>query len=209
MLGQFTKKIENFCCQFPVAAYLCRKYYANVVQNEVKLGRIDARDRVLCIGGGPVPCTAIEIAMRTGAKVDVVDSDLEAVIHARSLIEKLHLTECMSVYHVRGECFDVKSYTVIHIAKQVFPRQEVLDWTLSEADIGTRVLIRHAKSRMKGLYTAPEMQICIKDIIEYNPSSDWLSETYLVIKSEGGEGYEKAHPFYNRTLSSSGANMAS
>lgn len=208
MLGQFTKKIERLCYQLPLAAYLCRKYYANIVQNEVKLGRIDARDHVLCIGGGPVPCTAIEIAIRTGAKVDVIDSDLQAVIHARHLIERLCLAERMKVYHVRGECYDVKTYTVIHIAKQVFPRQAVIDWTLSQADLGARILIRHAKSSMKCLYTAPEMKICIKNIIGYNPSSDWLSETYLVIKSEGGITHEEAHFVNHRAIDSPGAYMA-
>ncbi|MGX8796658.1 SAM-dependent methyltransferase [Fusibacter sp. JL298sf-3] len=189
-IGIYTQKIEGLCCRQPLLAAVCRGYYRRLVQREAALGGVNSDDCVLCIGGGPVPSTAIEIARQTGAKVTVVDNDLSAVQQAACLIRGLGLESRVTVLHACGENITAAPYSVVHVAKQVSPRQQVVEAVLRTARRGTRVLVRNPKCRFKRLYAEIDERACARCTASIQASADWWSETHLLIKEEGRE-YEK------------------
>ncbi len=150
---ELTKRIEKILALFPWLFNLYRLYYRRTVEQEIILGCISCRDRVLCIGGGPFPCTALEIAGRTGARVQVVDNDPEAVEKARQVVETLNMDSIVRVEHAEGQHLELKDFSVIHVALQVHPREEVLKHILQKASKGVRVLLRTPENGLKSYYS--------------------------------------------------------
>ena len=152
VIGYITKKIECFVSKYCIGMCWVEKYYSQLVKNEISLGDITSEDRVMCIGGGPVPCTAITIARETGAKVAVVDNDPIAVNLALELINRLKLKDKIDVIEANGQNLMPDECSVIHIAKQVCPREEVLKYMWNNVSEGTRILVRKPKKGLKFLY---------------------------------------------------------
>lgn len=201
MLGicRLTSYFESFCSESGFCCKLFEKYYKNTVQKEINLGKIKEEDWVLCIGGGSLPCTAIEIARQTHAKVVVLDCEPLAVRKAKALVRKLRLEKYIDVQLSVGEFSSTDDFTVVHIAKQVCPRQQVVESVLKQCNQGTRILIRNSKSFFHPLYSPLTIEAWMKHI-KKRFSVDFWSETYLLVKEEGG-GNEKKDPLFDRDSS--------
>lgn len=183
LICQLTKAFEEKIAREGFLFNLCFKYYEKMVQREISLGSITSKDSVLCIGGGPVPCTAIEIAKKTSANVVVIDNDPCAVRLATAMIKRLKLDDKIQVIQSGGEKVPLDGYTVVHVAKQVTPRQMVIDRIVKTADIGARVLIRNTKPFMKNQYTPIQETFFVDNESSSHTISDWCSQTYLWVKN--------------------------
>ncbi|WP_347568872.1 hypothetical protein [Evansella sp. AB-P1] len=142
---------KNLCHLFPLSLLL-KKYYAPIVKREVLLGKINEEDQVLCIGGGALPWTAVEIATQTGATVHVIDSDPYAVKLASKFIRLLKLEGKVNVRFGDGQYVDASGFTVAHIALQAYPQEKILCHLLQSISRNGRVLVRCPKKRMACLY---------------------------------------------------------
>ncbi|MEW9094201.1 MAG: class I SAM-dependent methyltransferase [Clostridiaceae bacterium] len=154
VIPQFTKNLEKVSSFFPSLIHFYRMYYKKVVEREVELGNITKEDKVLCIGGGAFPSTAIELAEQTGAEVCVIDCDPEAVKCARRVVCKLRMNKKIKILQGMGQEIDPSDFSVIHMALQVFPRDKVLNTLLQRAERGCRILVRSPKDKLKSFYSA-------------------------------------------------------
>ncbi|GAB6086417.1 nicotianamine synthase family protein [Alkaliphilus crotonatoxidans] len=148
----FTTKLEKICASSMLLVKLMSIYYKKIVKREVALGEISSRDQVLCIGGGPLPCTALEIACQTGAHVQVVDIDPQAVNIARRVIRSLNMSKQVKVSLASGQIVDASHYSVVHVALQAHPHEEILKNIWKKAPCGTRILMRSPRNFLKSLY---------------------------------------------------------
>ncbi|KNF07850.1 hypothetical protein CLPU_11c00180 [Gottschalkia purinilytica] len=194
----FTKGLETISSLFPSLIRLYRFYYGKIVKNEVELGNITEDDCILCIGGGPFPSTALEIAYQTGAKVCVVDCDPTAVKRAKKVISKLKMDEMIKVLHANGREIDVSDFSVIHLALQVFPKDEILSNVLNRCKCGARILVRRPKEKLKSFYSClPEHCYCnsCKHICQEKST---MEATLLFIKTKGGSMSEEIPSVHGR-----------
>lgn len=145
-----TKKIEILIVYFPFLVKIFSNYYKELVTREVILGDISSDDRVLCIGGGPVPCTALEIARITGARVEVIDNDPSAVRFARIIIERLGMKRKVGVKIADGRDVEPGEYSVVHIARQAYPHDLIVRNIMDNINPGSKVLIRKRKKNFNG-----------------------------------------------------------
>jgi protein-L-isoaspartate O-methyltransferase len=143
ILTRITQKIETAARRSRGIFGVCRRYYEGVVEKEAMLADITEHDRVLCIGGGPCPLTAIMLHQHTGAAVTVVDNCPHCVAKAKSMVRRMGVD--LQVKQVDGRMISPADYTVIHIAKQVSPLRQVLSHILSNITDGTRILVRRPK----------------------------------------------------------------
>lgn len=188
---ELTKRIERILALFPWLFNLYRLYYRRTVEQEIKLGCISCRDRVLCIGGGPFPCTALEIAGRTGARVKVIDNDPEAVEHARRVVEKLNMDSIVQVEHAEGKKLDVREYSVIHVALQIHPRDEVLKNVLQRASRGVRVLLRAPGDGFKSYYSPLSEDYFSRSCGYIKQGSKTMKATLLFVNGGERNRYEQ------------------
>lgn len=147
-----TTKLEEFLCHFLPLAKLLKIYYEPIVKREIALGKINKNDKVLCIGGGAVPWTAIEIVSQTGATVHVIDYDQKAVEAARGFLKQLNLENKITVLVGDGRTVDVSPYSVAHVALQAYPQEKILHHLLEKGKSNTRILVRCPKEGISCLY---------------------------------------------------------
>lgn len=152
MIPGLTLWLEAFCCRFPLLSPFFRHYYHKAVDNEVRLGDISSTDHVLCIGCGPLPVTAMEIARRTGARITAVDICPMAVKWARRAVERNKLSHLVQVQKADGRKVNPRGYTVVHVARQVCPQQCVLDNILARCGNKVRVIVRTPHACLEKFY---------------------------------------------------------
>ncbi|NLY11281.1 MAG: hypothetical protein GX020_06325 [Firmicutes bacterium] len=147
-----TKIMECALSAYPPLVRLYKCYYRSIVEDEIKIARITDKDRVLCIGGGSVPCTAMQIAKFTGAKVKVIDIDEVAVKRARVVVEQFGLGDFVIVEQASGEIVDLDGITVVHLAVQISPKNLVIDHVWRNAAPSTRVIVRVPQDALRSYY---------------------------------------------------------
>lgn len=169
MIKTCTKLIEKRCSKYDLLTRLYGLYYKNLVKKEIKLANVKSCDKVLCVGGGAIPCTAIEFAKQTNAQIHVVDMDDTAVECARCVVKKLGLDDKITVISGKGEEIDVEPYDVIHVALQVSPKEKVLENIWERSKEGNRIIVRMPRKRLRSFYS--------------NISDDFIKENVKEVKS--------------------------
>jgi len=183
---RFTQKIESAAAKIDFLYWLTSQYYKSVVGREIRLAKINSQDRILCIGGGNCPFSAILLHQKTGAKVTVIDNDFSCVRCAQNTVERLGLSENISVLYQDGNCpdFSVSEFSVVHFALQISPAQEVFDNLTRRVSPKTKLLIRRPKNALQNMYCRfakikSENCDCIKHTAACN-----IGSTLLYVKQE-------------------------
>jgi hypothetical protein len=120
--------------------YLC--LYEELARREVRLSGMTSADRVLFVGSGPFPITAIEYHRQTGCTVDCVDFVPEAVATSREVLERLRLSSGVFCRQARGEHVPADPYSIVLVGVLAQPKQEILENVASSCPVGCRILTR-------------------------------------------------------------------
>ncbi|MCL2840278.1 MAG: hypothetical protein FWE05_05835 [Defluviitaleaceae bacterium] len=149
-------KIENKAVEAQLIYKLASRYYHDVIERESVLANITEKDHILCIGGGICPFSAILFHQMTGAKVTVIDNNEKCIPKARQIINRLGIKESVKVYHHDGKSEHIMfaDYSVVHLALQVTPIEQVFYAIERQVVSGTRLLIRRPKKLLNKLYCA-------------------------------------------------------
>ncbi len=131
---------------------LASLYYRLMVKKEVELAGINQDDKVLCIGGGCCPYTAILIRKYTNARVTVIDNDCACIDKSKAFLQGLGL-DGIEIRLCDGKHIGCRDYSVIHVAMQVSPKEAVINEIFGGAPKGARVLVRNPKTAMEKLYS--------------------------------------------------------
>lgn len=156
LMTTLTQKIEWIANKSRLFYLLTTLYYKNIIKREVRLAEIKPDDKILCIGGGPCPYTAIMLHQLTGAAVTVVDNNAACVQQSANLIKRLGLEKAIRIVYGEGEDIDCEGFTVIHLALQVSPKRKVLESLLERAGNGVKILVRRPKELVRRLYCDQE-----------------------------------------------------
>ena len=154
-----TKFLEQLAAKNILVYQAMSLYYKKLIREEIALADIKSTDRILCIGGGPCPFSGILLHEYTGAHVTIVDNDYCCVCIARQLISKLGYTESIEVLYGDGNDISPKDYTVIHMAAQVNPIQQVFCSLKRKCPYGARILVRVPKKGLKKFYSADDFSL--------------------------------------------------
>ncbi|MDQ2086876.1 nicotianamine synthase family protein [Herbivorax sp. ANBcel31] len=142
LISFLTKELERIFSKSITLVRFYGVYYKNIVKREVELAGINSGDSVLFIGGGAVPCTALQIASITGAKVKVIDVDPVAIDRTKKIITKLNLSHCVKAQLISGQSINASKFSVIHIARQAVPHNKILENVVKRVSDDTRILLR-------------------------------------------------------------------
>jgi len=153
-ITQLTQKIEGLSTQQTFFYWLASKYYHGVVKKEIELARITKEDNILCIGGGLCPFSAVLLHQKTGAKVTVIDNNEACAQKAQEVIERLELQHHVTVLCEDGTDLDfpLTSFSVVHLALQVSPMEQVFAQVKAQATPGTKILVRRPRKCLNKMY---------------------------------------------------------
>ncbi len=174
------KIIEVTGFYLPVLANLYYQvFYRRRLTNEISQARLRPGMKVLHIGCGPFPFTAISLARR-GYQVVALDNDPLAVNMARKLIRKLNLNDKLQVWEQNGENAHVSDFHVVWVSLHVFPLSSVIQKVFAGLKPDARIIYRKPAGLLAKLYPATELSF--KMPTQTSPGI-FGSETGLITKS--------------------------
>lgn len=116
--------------------------YVILLKNEIKLAKIKSTDKVLFIGSGPVPFTALLIHKLTDCRVDCCESNTVSANLSKKVIKTLSFDNRIHVLNKNGVDLDFSDYTTIVIALLAKPKDKILKNMWKQIYRGTRVVYR-------------------------------------------------------------------
>lgn len=132
--------------------YPLYRRFKRLTKKEIDLASISDLDRVLFIGSGPFPISAILMAEKTGVQIDCIDSDPDAVEKSRHVLEKTGLEEQVKVFLDDGISGNTINYPVIIIALLAQPKERILGNIWRHAPQDARVICRTSEGTRSIFY---------------------------------------------------------
>lgn len=144
MIKGIVSLLEKICSRCRPLVELYSRPYIRVVQNEIDLAQITATDRVLNVGCGAIPFTAMLVARLTGAHVVAVDRDLQAARLAQACVRKTGLAPLIQVVHCDGAqgAWTSDAFDVAIVALQAEPKAQILSCLYASSQEPKRVVVR-------------------------------------------------------------------
>jgi nicotianamine synthase len=141
----------------------------------------------LFIGGGPLPLTAIILAVEYNANVTILDIDKNAVELSNSLIEKLGLRNKVEVISSSAQEFlDYDKFEVIFIASlvgnSIKEKKNIFSWIREKSKQGTHILARSVYGKRKLLYQPLDSRVYngFKPVIEVRPLNEIINSVIVL-----------------------------
>jgi hypothetical protein len=185
-ITKITREMERFATKANLAYHIGARYYHGIIQREVQLANITASDRVLFIGGGVCPFSAILIHQKTGAAVTVIDKDLCCAKEAQDFVEARELSCAISLLHsdADDENLNFLDYSVICFALQVTPLECVFSHIKSQVPTGTRLLVRRPRKKLKRAFCDFSNSVLGRSRQIAHSTFSNVGTTYLYVKGE-------------------------
>lgn len=124
MFYKVVKVFEVLASKIRIFEYIYFGLCKGLVEKEIKEANITSGDKVLHIGCGSLPYTALIISQKTKARVVAIDNDPRAVKQASYYIKSKNNT--VKVMHGDGKNFSVKEFDVILVSHGVIPKEIIL-----------------------------------------------------------------------------------
>lgn len=126
-------------------------FYNKLLEAELSLTDLEPGSKILHIGTGPRPMTAIFLAER-GFYVDGVEIEDQARLKSQELIKDQGLNSRINIFSGNGYKVDYSKYEAIWISLHVEPKRYILNKILNEANIGAKIIYRNPASWLTKFY---------------------------------------------------------
>ncbi len=149
---RFIVGIERLCCRtIGLGKIYYRLFYRRMVEKEAGLANLKSGDKILHIGGGSFPFTAIHLALK-GHRVQAIDIDEKAVENARRIVEKWNLENQIEVIQADGVDVSGEGFDVVWISLHVHPKDKIIKKMLRTLPSSGRILYRNPRGILCRLY---------------------------------------------------------
>lgn len=152
LITKITQKLEKKAQANCQIYDLISRYYKPLIKKEIRLANIKKDDKIMCIGGGNCPMSAILLQKYTGAEVTILDCNKQCCICAETLIEQKNL-ENLRVLCCNGCDAPCEKFDIIHLAMQISPLESTLKNLMARSNSGTKFLVRIPKKSLSNLYS--------------------------------------------------------
>ncbi len=187
IIPSFVAYLERKAFAGGLLASLYSRNYIEVIQKEIALAGITSQDRVLNVGCGGIPYTALQIAKCTGARVWAIDRDKESVRSAGRCIQSMEMEDMITVLNMDGTGNIFFKFDVAIVALQSEPKRAILDNLIQRAETGARLVFRRPRAKFSSQYDSlPDVPVPTAETIQYKATFD-SSVLYKVTKDKVSE----------------------
>ena len=118
------------------------KYIGCEYKSEYETFGLLQHSKVLHIGCGPYPLTAIELATLLDIEIVGIDTNAKAVQQAKDLIRKRKLETKITIEQGDGTTYPVESFDVIIVSSCAHPKKTILTHLFTNAKTNTIIIVR-------------------------------------------------------------------
>lgn len=146
-----TKLLERCAARCSWLGKIYFKVYHSYVKKEIKMAKIDAKTKVLHIGGG-LPYTATIIARLTGAQVAVLEIEPKIKEMAVEWVKKHGLEKKIEIIIADGKEASMAGFDVIILSLSIKSKEAVFANIFKTCDPKTKIIYRSARESLKTVY---------------------------------------------------------
>ena len=154
VIGPAVGVMERALLKVPPLGRLYMAPYKRVVKKEIELAQLTPGKKVLQIGAGSLPFSAIHLARLAGVFVCAIDIDQRAVKRARRWIRNLNLEAQIEVEHGDGKDFPPTGFSAAFVALQAEPKAEIIKHLMAASPPGFKVVVRQPREQFRSQYSA-------------------------------------------------------
>jgi len=177
--------LEMLAISFELFNKFFMPYRKKVVSEELKLTKISPDDKLLIIGCGLFPVTAMLLAERTDVKTIVAIDNKRIIIKlAKFFINKKNFSTRIKIEYGDGTNYPIENFDVIFTATNIYPIDSILRYLCYHMKPGSRLICRNIKKdienvlEQEGIYD--KYRLSIESVYEHPAGSDYKS--ILLIK---------------------------
>ena len=152
-------RFVDFLKQGIVQHYIDYPLYARferLIEREVSLLEGFRPKRLLFIGSGPMPITALCLYNRLGTHIDCLERNEDAVIESKRVMKLMGCENAINIFQGFGEDIDVSDYDVVLIALLAKPKHKILSNILENAKDDVKIICRTSEGSRKVFYEPTE-----------------------------------------------------
>ncbi|MCC3144369.1 hypothetical protein LJ207_03425 [Halanaerobium sp. Z-7514] len=158
------QKLEASFNKINYTGYLYDKFFYNrLIAAELELAELKRGSKILHIGSGPRPMTAVYLA-RQGYFVDGLEIDPEARQSSCSYLNELEVKDKIEILAGNGKEIDYSKYAAIWLSLHVKTKKELLQEISKKALSGTKIIYRNPASWLLAFYD----EICPRSFTNIN-----------------------------------------
>jgi len=146
------KLFESLASKISILEYLYKKLFKALVEKEIKEANINCSDKVLNLGCGATPYTALIIAQQTNAEVVAIDNDPVAVKHASNYINRKNSP--VKIVCADAKNFPIEQFDVIVASHGIVPKEIILNNIYASMKKGSRLIFRNPKGIIGRVYNS-------------------------------------------------------
>ncbi|SHJ63673.1 Nicotianamine synthase protein [Anaerobranca californiensis DSM 14826] len=158
-----TNFFEKILVKVPLFSILYLLFYKKAVETEWEFAGLLTEDKVLFIGGGAIPYSAIILSNKV-KHITVIDNDKKSVNLAKKIINYFRINN-ITINYENGQYVNPKDYDVIFLPLQAQPKNKILANIKSHCHENTKILMRIPKKAFTKFYT-PIKDLAIKNYKE-------------------------------------------
>lgn len=150
--------------------------YVSLTDAEVALAGLHRGDRVVFLGSGPLPLTNILLAADHGLATVAVEEDPELASLAERVVERLGLRESVRIVHGTHDWLSPDEvFSLVMVAAQASPRQQVLEHLACVLPAGSRISLRVYEKGLRRILAGDEglripAALLLVDTVDPGPS---------------------------------------
>ncbi len=152
LLAGLVRMAEKGLAEKPFWTDLYMRPYQQVVRREIELAGLQPGERVLHIGAGSVPFTAVHLARQGKVRVTAIDRDQSAVARGSRCVQKLGLANAVRISGGEGADCSLAGYSAVFIALQAAPKLQIFRHLFRYGPPGLRVVARQPRSTLAMIY---------------------------------------------------------
>jgi len=133
---------EKVAAKFNIISSNYFKMYQELVDKEIKMVGISPEDKVMVIGCGSLPITAVLVAIKTKAHVIAIDKDEIAVKKAVNYIRNHHLEDKVEIEHADVEFYPLNKFDVIYLSYGMNNSRDIFRSISNRTKKNSRIIFR-------------------------------------------------------------------
>jgi len=175
--------VEKIGNNFSVFSSFYLSMYEELVDQEIAMARLSSEHRILVIGSGALPATAILYAQKTHAKIITIDRDQQTICQAIRFIQQFQLGDRLIMVHADGFSYPLDNFDVIVVLYGVKRQQGILEHIAQHMNKDTQVIFR-TMADTQGKFLDPQLDIAQYFLIKKHVRSEALGsfDSFLLQK---------------------------
>jgi len=133
---------EKNLVKLPGILPLYFSFYEDMINREIDLAKITKKDKILHVGSGCIPATAILISRKTGAKVVSIDNNLKSIKNAQILISKLKMDELIKIKNGESTSYPLGDFNIIIISQGINPYKQTIKYLEKNMKKDSKIILR-------------------------------------------------------------------